>query len=171
MLKGLGRKRTLSVGIIGCGIAYEHIAVGSAAAHGDADADAVTIRVQHRPQVSGRVCPVRDRSLRDARGGAGSEHRQVGAEAIGISALQHRLALFPVMVCGEALCGAVLRGFHESFIHREFRQPVFPAQSIGQVYDLLPGFRQILGSAALSRFLLRCFSRIRSVAVYLNAVG
>ena len=44
------------------------------------------------------------------------------------------------MVRGEALCGAALRGFHEPFIHREFRQPVFPAQHIGQVYDLLPAF-------------------------------
>ena len=171
MLKGQGRMRTLSVGIIGSGIAYEHIAVGPAAAHGDADADAVTIWVQHRPQMSGRIFPVGDRSLRDARSGAGSKHRQVGAEAIGISALQHRLALFPVMVCGKALCRAALCGFHEPFIHREFWQPVFPAQSIGQVYDLLPGFRQILGSAALSRFLLRCFAGVGSVAVYLNAVG
>ena len=45
------------------------------------------------------------------------------------------------MVCGEALCGAALRGFHKTIIHREFWQPVFPAQSIGQVYDLLSAFR------------------------------
>ena len=45
------------------------------------------------------------------------------------------------MVRGEALCRAALRGFHKAIIHREFRQPVFPAQRIGQVYDLLLGFR------------------------------
>ena len=42
-----------------CRIAYEHVAEGSTVIDGNADADGITVRVNHRCQMAGRVLPVR----------------------------------------------------------------------------------------------------------------
>ena len=67
-----------------CRIAYEHVAEGSTVIDGNADADGITVRVIHRCQMAGRVLPVRYSLFGNSIGGRDGEHRQVGAEAVGI---------------------------------------------------------------------------------------
>ena len=49
----------LCVGIIRSRVSREHIAEGSAVGDGDADADGIAVRVDHRCQMAGGVLPVR----------------------------------------------------------------------------------------------------------------
>ena len=67
-----------------CRIAYEHVAEGSAVIDGNADANGIAIRVNHRCQMAGRVLPVRYSLFGNSIGGRDGEHRQVGAEAVEI---------------------------------------------------------------------------------------
>ena len=67
-----------------CRIAYEHVAEGSTVIDGNADADGITVRVNHRCQMAGRVLPVRYSLFGNSIGGRDGEHRQVGAEAVGV---------------------------------------------------------------------------------------
>lgn len=67
-----------------CRIAYEHVAEGSAVIDSNADADGITVRVIHRCQMAGGVLPVRCSLFGNSIGGRDGEHRQVGAEAVGI---------------------------------------------------------------------------------------
>ena len=67
-----------------CRIAYEHVAEGSAVIDSNADADGITVRVIHRCQMAGRVLPVRCSLFGNSIGGRDGEHRQVGAEAVGV---------------------------------------------------------------------------------------
>ena len=67
-----------------CWIAYEHVAEGSAVIDGNAHADGITVRVDHRCQMAGGVLPVRYSLFGNSIGGRDGEHRQVGVEAVGI---------------------------------------------------------------------------------------
>ena len=67
-----------------CWIAYEHVAEGSAVIDGNADANGITVRVNHRCQMAGGVLPVRYCLFWNSIGGRDGEHRQVGAEAVGV---------------------------------------------------------------------------------------
>lgn len=48
------------------------------------DADGITVRINHRCQMAGRVLPVRCSLFGNSIGGRDGEHRQVGAEAVGV---------------------------------------------------------------------------------------
>ena len=67
-----------------CWIAYEHVAEGSAVIDGNADANGITVRVNHRCQMAGGVLPVRYCLFWNSIGGRDGEHRQVGTEAVGV---------------------------------------------------------------------------------------
>ena len=67
-----------------CRIAYEHIAEGSAVIDGNADADGITVRVDHRCQVAGGVLPICHSLFGNPFKVRDGEHRQVGAEAVGV---------------------------------------------------------------------------------------
>ena len=67
-----------------CLIAYEHVAEGSAVIDGNADANGITVRVNHRCQMAGRVLPVRYSLFGNSIGGRDGERRQVGTEAVGV---------------------------------------------------------------------------------------
>ena len=54
---------SLSVGIIGVGVANHHVAERSAIVDGDTDAKAVVVRTDHGLEVSGRRHPVSDNLL------------------------------------------------------------------------------------------------------------
>ena len=83
-----------------CRIAYEHVAEGSAVIDSNADANGITVRVNHRCQMAGRVFPVRYSLFGNSIGGRDGEHRQVGAEAVGIPGRCHSLTFHPVIVLG-----------------------------------------------------------------------
>lgn len=74
----------LCVGIIRSWVPHEHIAEGSAVGDGDTDADGIAVRVNHRCQMAGRVLPVRHSLFTNSFRVRDSEHRQVGAEAVGV---------------------------------------------------------------------------------------
>ena len=135
---GAGRERSLSVWIDGIGAPHEQIAVGDAVLDRDAHADAVRIRCEHGPKVAGRVFPVGHRPLGDIRCGGPGEHRQIGAEAVGVSAGRHRLTLLPVVVPSVAPVRAYLRRRHEMIIHRQLRHTVLPPHRVDQLDDFLP---------------------------------
>ena len=73
------------VGITRGRIPYEHVAEGSAVIDGNADADGIAIRVDHRRQVAGGVLPIRHSPLWNLFGIRDGEHRQVGTETVGVS--------------------------------------------------------------------------------------
>lgn len=81
----LGPSPHSCVGIIRGRIPYEHVAEGSATVDGNADADGITIRVNHRRQMAGGVLPVRHSLLWNLFGIRDGEHRQVGTETVGVS--------------------------------------------------------------------------------------
>lgn len=72
------------IGIVRSGFAYEHIAECSAVAHGDADTNSIAIRVDHCFQVAGGIAPVCYRLFGNSFWDRDGEHRQVGAEAVGV---------------------------------------------------------------------------------------
>lgn len=83
-----------------CWIAYEHVAEGSAVIDGNADANGITVRVNHRCQMAGGVLPVRYCLFWNSIGGRDGEHRQVGTETVGIPGRCHSLTFHPVIVLG-----------------------------------------------------------------------
>ena len=70
-------------------VPHEHIAEGSAAVDGNAYTDGITIRVNHRSQVAGRVLSVCHSLFGNPFGVCDGEHRQIGTEAMGISVFCH----------------------------------------------------------------------------------
>ena len=81
-----------------CRIAYEHVAEGSAVIDGNADADGITVRVNHRCQMAGRVFPVRYSLFGNSIGGRDGEHRQVGTEAVGVYPRQFGRGAFTIVL-------------------------------------------------------------------------
>ena len=80
----LGSSPHSCVGIMRRRVPHEHVAEGSAVGDGDSHTDGVTILVDHRCQVAGRVLPVRHGLFGNTFRVRDGEHRQVGAEAVGI---------------------------------------------------------------------------------------
>ena len=72
------------VGIMRRRVPHEHIAEGSAAVDGNADANGIAVRVNHRRQVAGGVLPVRHSLLRNLFGLRDGESCQVGTESVRI---------------------------------------------------------------------------------------
>ena len=56
-----------------CRIAYEHVTEGSTVIEGNADANGIAIRVNHRCQMAGRVLPVRYSLFGNSIGGRDGE--------------------------------------------------------------------------------------------------
>ena len=81
----LGSSPHSCVGIMRRRVPHEHVAEGSAVGDGNADADGITIRVNHRRQMAGGVLPVRHSLLWNLFGIRDGEHRQVGIETVGVS--------------------------------------------------------------------------------------
>lgn len=67
-----------------CRIAYEHVAEGSTVIDGNADADGITVRINHRCQMAGEFSQFDTAFSGILSGGRDGEHRQVGAEAVGV---------------------------------------------------------------------------------------
>ena len=80
----LGSSPHSCVGIVRRWVPREHIAEGFAVGDCNADADGITIRVNHRRQMAGGVLPVCHSLLRNPFWVHDSERCQVGAEAVGI---------------------------------------------------------------------------------------
>ena len=74
----LGPSPHSCVGIIRGRISCEHVAEGPAVGDGNADADGIAIRVNHRRQVAGGVLPVCHSFFGNSFGVCNGEHRQVG---------------------------------------------------------------------------------------------
>ena len=116
----LGPSPHSCVGIIRGRIPYEHVAEGSAAVDGNADADGITIRVNHRRQMAGGVLPVCHSLFGNPFRVRDGEYRQVGTETVGVPGRCHSLTFRSVIMLGVEVGGAFLRRIHERLIHRQF---------------------------------------------------
>ena len=105
----LGSSPHSCVGIMRRRVPHEHVAEGSAVGDGNADADGITIRVNHRRQMAGGVLPVRHSLLWNLFGIRDGEHRQVGTETVGVPGRCHSLTFRSVIMVGVQVGGAFLR--------------------------------------------------------------
>ena len=119
-------------------VPHEHVAEGSAVGDGNADADGITIRVNHRRQMAGGVLPVRHSLLWNLFGIRDGEHRQVGTETVGVPGRCHSLTLRSVIMVGVQIGGAFLRRIHERLIYCQFGNTVLPPYLIDTLDYLLP---------------------------------
>lgn len=99
----LGSSPHSCVGIVRRWVPREHIAEGFAVGDCNADADGITIRVNHRRQMAGGVLPVCHSLLRNPFWVHDSERCQVGAEAVRIPGCCHSLTFRLVIMAG--VCG------------------------------------------------------------------
>ena len=113
----LGSSPHSCVGITRGRIPYEHVAEGSAVIDGNADADGIAIRVDHRRQVAGGVLPIRHSLFGNFFRVCDGEHRQIGTEAMGIPRCRHSLTFRSVIMVGVQVGGAFLRRIHERLLH------------------------------------------------------
>ena len=101
-------------------VPHEHIAECPAVAHGDANADSIAIRGDHRCQMAGGVLPVCHSLFGNSFGVRDREHRQVGPEAVGIPSRCHRLTFHSVIMMGVQVGGTFLSRIHERLIDCQF---------------------------------------------------
>ena len=111
----LGSSPHSCVGIVRRWVPREHIAEGFAVGDCNADADGITIRVNHRRQMAGGVLPVCHSLLRNPFWVHDSERCQVGAEAVRIPGCCHSLTFRLVIMAGVQVGGAFLRRIHEAY--------------------------------------------------------
>lgn len=155
------------VGIVRRWVPREHIAEGFAVGDCNADADGITIRVNHRRQMAGGVLPVCHSLLRNPFWVHDSERCQVGAEAVRIPGCCHSLTFRLVIMAGVQVGGAFLRRIHEGLIHRQFWNAVLLPYLVDAPDHFLPNLHICrLGTY----FLHRGNSGIRRVCVNLHAV-
>ena len=102
----LGSSPHSCVGIMRRRVPHEHVAEGSAVGDGNADADGIAIRVNHRCQVAGGVLPVCHSLFGNPFEVRDGEHRQVGTETVGVPGRCHSLTFRSVIMVSVQVGGA-----------------------------------------------------------------